>query len=179
MLRTVTRCLVCGFTEIRTDEVVDGGVVLLAAAVVALIWANSPVGASYETFWETVVKFEAGPFHLEETLRGWVNDGLMVIFFLVVGMEIKRELVLGELSSLRRATLPVAGAIGGMVVPAGIYFALHAGQEPVRGWGVPMATDIAFAVAALETIIELEHLCMVIWRIFDLQITVIDIIVVV
>jgi NhaA family Na+:H+ antiporter len=130
---------------------ISSALLLLAMTALALVWANSPWGATYDQFWHIPLGLRLGDFFsLELSLGHWVNDGLMAIFFFVVGMEIKRELVLGELSSLRRATLPVAGAIGGMVVPAGIYFAMHAGQETVRGWGVPMATDIAFAVAALS-----------------------------
>jgi NhaA family Na+:H+ antiporter len=127
-----------------------GGVVLLAAAVAALVWANSSFGASYETFWETVVKFEAGPFHLEETLRDWVNDGLMVIFFLVVGMEIKRELTIGELRDRKTAALPAMAALGGMILPALIFVAIVGfGSEASRGWGIPMATDIAFSIGVI------------------------------
>ncbi len=130
---------------------ISSALLLLAMTVLALVWANSPWGETYEHFWHIPFGISLGSlFSLELSLGHWVNDGLMAVFFFVVGMEIKRELVLGELSSLRRATLPVAGALGGMIIPAGIYYSMHAGLETVRGWGVPMATDIAFAVAALS-----------------------------
>ena len=133
------------------DLEVAGAVLLLLMTALALGWANSPWSASYESFWATKFGFTYGSdFELKLSLGHWVNDGLMAIFFLVVGMEIKRELVLGELSTLRRALLPVLAALGGMVVPAGIYASFHLGEPTIRGWGVPMATDIAFAVAALS-----------------------------
>ncbi len=127
----------------------SGGVVLLVAAVAALLWANLPGGESYERLWETHVSIDIGSFHLDESLRDWVNDGLMTIFFLVVGMEIKRELVLGDLRDPRRAALPAIAAIGGMVVPALFYLAFAGGGEAGQGWGIPMATDIAFAVGVV------------------------------
>ena len=124
---------------------------LLAMSVVALIWANSPFHHAYELFFhEWTVAASLGPFYFDLTVGHFVNDALMTMFFFVVGMEIKRELVLGELSSRARAALPVMGAIGGMVVPAAIYASFHVGEPTIRGWGIPMATDIAFAVAALS-----------------------------
>ncbi len=127
------------------------GIVLLVAAVVAIIWANSSFGDTYDEFWETVFKIELGSFHLEETLRDLVNDGLMAIFFLVVGLEIKRELVVGELRDPKAAALPAIAALGGMVVPALIFLAFVAGEggEATRGWGIPMATDIAFSIGVV------------------------------
>ena len=126
-----------------------GGIVLLVATVVALVWANSPFSESYSALWETRLRIELGGFVLEEDLRHWVNDGLMAIFFFVVGMEIKRELVVGELNAIRRAALPALAAVGGMVVPALFYALLNAGGPGGAGWGIPMATDIAFAVGVL------------------------------
>jgi NhaA family Na+:H+ antiporter len=128
-----------------------GGVVLLVAAVAALVWVNSPFRASYDELWGTVLSIEAGGFGIEEDLRHWVNDALMAIFFFVVGLEIKRELVTGELRTWRRAATPAVAALGGMVVPAGIFLVLNAPGRGANGWGIPMATDIAFAlgVAAL------------------------------
>ena len=126
----------------------SGGVVLLIATLVALIWANSPLAESYESLWHTKIEISVGTFTLDEDLQHWVNDGLMAIFFFVVGLEIKRELVVGELNSLRRAILPAVAALGGMLVPALIYVALNWGGQ-TEGWGVPMATDIAFAVGVL------------------------------
>src|SRR5262245_3786496 len=124
-------------------------ILLLAATLLALAWANSPWSASYAALWHTPLAISLGGASLSLSLEHWVNDGLMVIFFFLVGMEIKHELVHGELSTRERAMLPIFGAIGGMVVPAAIYAALHAGGPAIHGWGVPMATDIAFAVAAL------------------------------
>ncbi len=126
-----------------------GAILLLLMTVLALAWANSPWGDSYLHLFHTPISFGVGDHVLSLPLEAWVNDGLMAIFFFTVGLEIKREMVLGELSKLSRAMLPVMGALGGMVVPAGIYAALHLGGPAASGWGVPMATDIAFAVAAI------------------------------
>ena len=131
------------------DTEVAGGMVLLAAALIALVWANSPLGDVYESFWDTELAIRVGEWSLVENLRQWVNDGLMALFFFVVGLEIKRELVKGELSSPKAASLPVIAALGGMVVPALLYLALNRGGEPGQGWGIPMATDIAFALGVL------------------------------
>ncbi|MCH7232363.1 Na+/H+ antiporter NhaA [Glycomyces sp. L485] len=123
-----------------------GGIVLLACAAIALLWANSPWSSSYETVWGMEIAFDFGGFELHHSLKDWINDGLMAIFFFVVGMEIKSEIVTGHLRQVRNAVAPVAGALGGMVVPALIYIAFNAGGEAAHGWGIPMATDIAFAV---------------------------------
>ncbi|MCP5068747.1 MAG: Na+/H+ antiporter NhaA [bacterium] len=132
---------------------VSSAILLLVGSVVALIWANSPWGASYAHFWHTPLSLQLGDLiGLELSLAHWVNDGLMAVFFFVDGMEIKRELVEGELSSRSRALLPILAALGGMVVPAGIYAYFHAGGVAAHGWGIPMATDIAFAVAALSVL---------------------------
>jgi len=125
-----------------------GGVLLLAATVAALVWANV-AGASYEDLWGARVAVDLNRLQVDQSLRGWVNDGLMTVFFFVVGLEIKRELLHGELADRRRAALPVAAALGGMVAPALLYTALNAGGDGSRGWGIPMATDIAFAVGVL------------------------------
>jgi NhaA family Na+:H+ antiporter len=130
-------------------EEAAGGAVLMLAAVVALVWANSPWRTAYAALWETPLSFELGRFALEADLRHWVDDGLMTLFFLVVGLEIKRELVGGELATWRRAVLPVVAAAGGMAVPAAIYALGNAGGPGGPGWGVPMATDIAFALGVL------------------------------
>ncbi|MGD2115607.1 MAG: Na+/H+ antiporter NhaA, partial [Acidobacteriota bacterium] len=128
-----------------------GGILLLVAAALALAWANSPWSEAYFALWQTEVRVGAGGFDLAKPLLLWINDGLMAIFFFVVGLEIKRELLVGELASPRRAALPMAAALGGMLVPAAIYAALNAGGEASAGWGIPMATDIAFVlgIAAL------------------------------
>jgi len=127
-----------------------GSLLLLAAAAVALLWANSPWAESYDALWHTYLTLDVGPLHLEETLQHWVNDALMVIFFFVVGLEIKYELVNGDLRDPKTAALPIIAAVGGMVVPAGLYLALNPpGSDGNAGWGIPMATDIAFAVGVL------------------------------
>lgn len=129
-----------------------GGIVMLAAGVVALIWANSPWSGGYHSLWGTHVNVEIGSLvqldHL--TLRDWISDAAMAVFFFVVGLEIKRELLLGELRNPRAAALPAIAAVGGMVVPALIYLAFNAGTATSDGWGIPMATDIAFAVGVIS-----------------------------
>ncbi|HET6574253.1 MAG TPA: Na+/H+ antiporter NhaA [Fimbriiglobus sp.] len=125
------------------------GVVLAVCTVAAMAAANSSWAAAYHDFWETHLRVGIGRLTLDEPLHFWVNDALMVLFFFVVGLEIKRELVAGELSTAQKAALPVIAAAGGMVVPAGIYLALQWGQPGERGWGIPMATDIAFVVGVL------------------------------
>jgi NhaA family Na+:H+ antiporter len=125
------------------------GVLLLVAAAVALGCANSPWAASYAGFWHTTAGLRLGSFVFERSLEWVVNDGLMVVFFFVVGLEIRREIYCGELSEWRRAALPAAAALGGMVAPALLYLALAGAAETRAGWGVPMATDIAFAVGIL------------------------------
>jgi len=126
--------------------------VLLGCVVIALAWANSPFRAAYEELWSTHLSIEVARFRLDESLLHWINDGLMALFFFVVGLEIKREVVAGELAEPRKAMLPIAGALGGMLVPAAIYVAINAGGPGAAGWGVPMATDIAFAVAAVSVL---------------------------
>jgi NhaA family Na+:H+ antiporter len=127
----------------------SGGIVLIVATVVALVWANSPWGDSYAALWHTKLTVGVGDFSMSKDLTHWINDGLMAVFFLVVGLEIKREVLVGELSSARNAALPIAAALGGAVVPALIYLAINAGTEGAAGWGIPMATDIAFALGVL------------------------------
>lgn len=125
------------------------GAVLLACAVVALVVANSPLGHGFHQFWQTPLGVTLNGWELVKPLEWWVNDGLMTVFFFVVGLEIKRELAVGELNSPRKAALPVVAAVGGMVVPAGVYLLFgHAGAA-TRGWGIPMATDIAFVVGVM------------------------------
>jgi NhaA family Na+:H+ antiporter len=125
------------------------GILLFVAAAVALVWANSPWAESYVHLWHTPLGLRVGTFNFERSLEWVVNDGLMVIFFFVVGMEIRREIHHGELSEWRRAALPAAAALGGMLAPAALYLAFAGGAETRSGWGVPMATDIAFAVGIL------------------------------
>jgi NhaA family Na+:H+ antiporter len=125
------------------------GVVLLLFTVAALVLANSPWADSFLGFWKTPVGFSFGSFEFRHSLKHLINDGLMVIFFFVVGLEVKREMVLGELSELRRAMLPIVAALGGMIAPAGIYLMSQHGQPGEPGWGIPMATDIAFVVGCM------------------------------
>jgi Na+:H+ antiporter, NhaA family len=127
-----------------------GGVVLALATVAALAWANSPWDSSYDDLWHTHLAVSLGPREIDLDVREWINEGLMTIFFLVVGLEIKRELVEGELREPRKAALPAVAALGGMAVPAAIYLAFNAGGVGVHGWGIPMATDIAMAIGALS-----------------------------
>ncbi|HEU4546981.1 MAG TPA: Na+/H+ antiporter NhaA [Microlunatus sp.] len=127
----------------------SGSILLLVAATAALIWANSPWAASYDAFWHTTIGIDIGSFRLEESLQHWVNDALMVIFFFVVGLEIKYELVTGGLRDPKTAALPIVAAFGGMLVPAGLYLLIAGGGAGSAGWGIPMATDIAFAVGVL------------------------------
>ncbi|MDP9441476.1 MAG: Na+/H+ antiporter NhaA, partial [Actinomycetota bacterium] len=125
----------------------SGGLVLLAAALAALVWVNSPWGDTYDTLWHTDLGIRLGDSTgLSLDLRHWVNEALMAIFFFVVALEIKREMVVGELRSWRTAALPAVAAVGGMVVPAAIYLLLASSGAGARGWGIPMATDIAFAL---------------------------------
>jgi NhaA family Na+:H+ antiporter len=127
-----------------------GGILLLGATIAAMIWVNSPWAASYADFWNTPVSLVVGSHTLTETLLEWINDGLMAMFFFVIGLEIKREILVGELASWRQAALPLAAALGGSILPALLYAALNAGTEGIRGWGIPMATDIAFSLGILS-----------------------------
>lgn len=136
-----------GSDFIRSE--VSGGLVLLVAAVAAVFWANPPFGDSYTSFWHSELTIGIGRFELSDDLQHWVNDALMTLFFFVVGLEIKRELVVGELNDRAKATLPFIAAFGGVALPALIFLALNATGSSIDGWAIPMATDIAFAVAVL------------------------------
>ena len=124
-----------------------GGIILLGCVIVSLIIANSPLGPGFEKIISTEWGYIFGPVDLKYSTLTWINDGLMVIFFLMVGLEIKRELVEGELSSPKKAAMPIVAALGGVIVPASIYYFFNHGTETAGGWGIPMATDIAFAIA--------------------------------
>ena len=128
-----------------------GGLVLLVATIAALVWANVDSG-SYQDLWTTEITLRIGGFSEIEDLQHVVNDGLMAIFFLVVGLEVKRELAVGELSTREAALLPLFAAVGGMVVPAAIFLGVMGGEPGSRGWGIPMATDVAFALGALAAL---------------------------
>ena len=125
------------------------GLLLMAMAVIALLIANSQLYPIYESILHTYAGLSVGDWSLKMSIGHWIDDGLMALFFFVVGMELKREILVGELAEPRNAMLPIGAAIGGMVVPALIYFAFNPQGEAAEGWGIPMATDIAFAVGAL------------------------------
>ncbi len=135
------------FEKFVHDEA-SSGLLLMGCAIVAMILANSGLSDLYSSILHTELSFQVGGYRLSHTVHHWVNDGLMALFFLVVGLEIKREILVGQLAELRRALLPIAAAIGGVVLPALIYFVLNS-SESANGWAIPMATDIAFAVGAL------------------------------
>ena len=124
------------------------GILLLAATVVALVWVNSNLAESYEWLKHSHLEIRISDYSLDKSVHFWINEGLMTIFFFVVGLEIKREMLVGELASFRQAALPFTAALGGMIAPAAIYYLLNAQTPWVKGWGVPMATDIAFTMAA-------------------------------
>ncbi len=148
LARTVGRPLL-HFLHIETSA----GILLLLATVAALLWVNSPVGDSYTEFWHTPIEISVSEFVVfDEDLHGFVNDALMALFFFVVGLEIKREMVTGRLRRPRDVLLPAVAALGGMVVPALIYVAFNLGGDNLNGWGVPMATDIAFAVGVVSLV---------------------------
>lgn len=144
--RTIPRVIVRPLQEFLSTSTASA-LVLFGAVIVALVWAN--VGTSYETFWRTPLVLRIGESTIGTDVHFWVNDGLMTIFFLLVGIEIKRELTTGELRNARAAALPVIAAVGGMVMPAILFLLLVGGGEAQRGWGIPMATDIALALGAL------------------------------
>ncbi len=146
--QTASVKLVKPFQEFATTETL-GGVLLLACTVVALVWANSHWAYVYSSLWHTPLTVGLGRFNLSEDLEFWVNDALMVVFFFVIGLEIKRELLAGELASAHQAALPILAALGGLVVPAILYATLNSSGPGARGWGIPMATDIAFAIGVM------------------------------
>ncbi len=141
--------LILPFQEFFEAEA-SGGILLLVCTVIALVLANSPLAHHYSALWQTPLTVGPGTVALSKPLYLWINDGLMAVFFFVVGLEIKREILTGELASPRQAALPIAGAIGGMLVPALIYVGFNLGTDAIRGWGIPMATDIAFAIGILS-----------------------------
>lgn len=148
-----------------------GGIALIVAAAVALIWANSPLGSSYSGLWQTPITVGVGDWRFEHDLHFLINELLMTVFFLVVGLEIKREIVEGALSDIKSATLPIAAAIGGMLIPALIYLSLNPSGSARQGWGVPMATDIAFAVGVLTLLGNRIHPAL---RVLLLAVAIID-----
>ncbi len=146
--RDITPHIIRPFNQFLKKEA-SGSLVLMGATLVALVWANSGISETYHRLWQTHLGVTLGQWQVELSLREWINEGLMCIFFFIVGLEIKREILVGELSSPKKALLPVAAALGGMIVPAGIYYLINRGQIGITGWGIPMATDIAFALGVL------------------------------
>lgn len=130
----------------------SSGILLLGATVLALVWANSPWGDSYKALWEFKLGFTSSIFELKKPLLLWINDGLMAIFFFLIGLEIKREFLIGELNSPKKIAFPLVGAIGGMVLPVAIFFLLNNNPDTMNGWGIPMATDIAFSLAVINVL---------------------------
>src|ERR1700760_4947033 len=135
---------------LSTEE--GGAIVMLGAAIVALVWANAPGWRSYESLWTTQLSIRIGSAGIDTDLRHWVNEGLMTLFFLVVGLEAKRQLDLGELRERRRLAVPVVAAIGGITVPILIYVAVNAGGAGAHGWGAAMSTDTAFALGIVALV---------------------------
>lgn len=130
----------------------SSGILLLAATIIALVWANSPFSESYHSFWHYEVGFISDSFELKKPLILWVNDGLMAIFFFLIGLEIKREFLIGELNTTKKIMFPLFGALGGIMLPVLIYIVLNQNPETLKGWGIPMATDIAFSLAILTVL---------------------------
>ncbi len=128
----------------------SGGIVLIIFTIIALIWANSPFSTVYHSFWNTTFTIGTGTFNLSKPILLWINDGLMAFFFFLIGLEIKREVLTGELSQPGKIILPVAAAIGGMFFPALIYFVFNSGKPGIDGWAIPVATDIAFSLGVLS-----------------------------
>lgn len=148
-----------------------GGKLIVGFAVLAIVIVNSPLREAYESFWHISFSIGLGDLSLSQDLRHWVNSGLMATFFLVVGLEIKRELVVGELKDIKKAILPVAAAFGGMIVPAIIYLGFNWNSDAIRGWGIPIATDIAFAVAVLSFLSKRVPLSL---KLFLLSLAIVD-----
>jgi NhaA family Na+:H+ antiporter len=126
------------------------GIVLFISVLIAIIWVNSPLQHFYHDLWDIKLSLGFGGYVLDHSLHLWINDGLMAVFFFVIGLELKREFIAGELSTIKKASLPMVAALGGMLVPALIYFFINKGTTAEHGWGIPMATDIAFALALLS-----------------------------
>ncbi len=135
---------------VKTESL--AGVLLFGSTIIALIWANSPYGKFYEELWEQTIGISFQSFELKKPLILWINDGLMAVFFFVIGLELKRELLIGEINSVKKAAFPFIAALGGVLVPVSLYLLLNQDPETEKGWGIPMATDIAFALAILSTL---------------------------
>jgi len=147
----VTETVLKPFQRFVHNEI-SSGIVLMATTVIALVWANTALSQLYQDVWHTELSFSLGGVSISKSLTHWIDEGLMAIFFFIVGLEIKREMMVGELSSLKKALLPVSAAAGGMLVPGLLYMLVNQGHPSASGWGIPMATDIAFALGALAII---------------------------
>jgi NhaA family Na+:H+ antiporter len=132
----------------RSEQI--GGIILIFSVIVSLSLANSTLGKGFKNLLSTQIGYKSPGLDLEYSLSNWINDGLMAIFFLLIGLEIKREIIEGELSAPRKAAMPIFAALGGMFLPAGIYYIFNSNLETISGWGIPMATDIAFALGVLS-----------------------------
>lgn len=147
----ITKILLTPFQKfVKTESL--AGMLLFGATIIALIWANSSYAAAYESLWQYEIGISFQEFELKKPLILWINDGLMAIFFFLIGLELKRELLIGEINTLKKAAFPFIAALGGVIVPVIFYLALNQNPETVKGWGIPMATDIAFALAILSTL---------------------------
>lgn len=135
---------------VKTESL--AGMLLFGATIVALLWANSAYGSFYEGLWSREIGISFQDFELRKPLILWINDGLMAIFFFLIGLELKRELLVGEINTIKKAAFPIVAALGGVVVPVGLYLLINQDPETTKGWGIPMATDIAFALAILSTL---------------------------
>ncbi len=149
MIKKVERILVSPIERFIKLESFSG-ILLFVGTIAALILANSVFSDAYFDFWNNKIGLETTTFHFSKPIILWVNDGLMAIFFFLIGLEIKREILVGELNSMRKASLPIFAAIGGIVIPVSLYFILNQNPETLKGWGIPMATDIAFTLAILK-----------------------------
>jgi len=135
---------------VKTESL--AGILLFGATIIALIWANSSYGAFYESLLQYKIGISFQDFELKKSLLFWINDGLMAIFFFLIGLELKRELLVGEINTLKKAAFPLVAALGGVVIPIILFLVLNQNPETEKGWGVSMATDIAFALAILSTL---------------------------
>ncbi len=147
----IKRILLTPFQRFARTESL-AGFLLFGATIIALIWANSSYGSSYEALWQKKIGISFQNFELKKALILWINDGLMAIFFFVIGLELKRELIIGEINSLKKAAFPFIAALGGVLVPVALFLLLNRDPETAKGWGIPMATDIAFALALLSAL---------------------------
>ncbi len=133
---------------IKTESL--SGILLFGATIMALIWANSQYGQVYESIWQYKIGVSFQDFELKKPLILWINDGLMAIFFFLIGLELKREFLIGELNTIKKAAFPFFAALGGVLAPIALFLFFNKNPETINGWGIPMATDIAFALAILS-----------------------------